>query len=777
MLKAVLKSVLVYLADIWTAGALLFIGKWTIRPTIPIDVSKWIFLGSIMLSFLLLYLEIRKSRAIVASNDISYAFTSTISYRYYTLTSFAHWCFFQTINDSQQLQDKFAFFVFFRFKGWKRLLFADGPRQVINAVTLFSVLRMNDFSFNINRYGNITTIFALAVMAFTVLMFFISMLLLGVAFFVYIPILCKIRGNLKEYCCHLIDKSLPPYIENVHQQQQRNSLYTVNVPPPPLLLSPVSPPVLHNNSNNGQDLPSRYNPQDKRGYKGYNNYTLQGAPHIGHLYTATIADSFKRYYELKGKKVILSTGTDEHGSKIHQAAIRNNVDPKNFSDRVSQNFKKLFDMAHINYTTFIRTTDQNHKYAVEHFWNCLMKNGYIYKGEYEGWYSVSDETFYNASQVEEVQDPKTKETSMISIESRQPVEWTTEQNYKFSMEKLQNDLLEWLEKNPEVIVPHSRYNEVKALIEMGLNDLSVSRPKSRSNWGINVPDDEDQVIYVWLDALTNYLTVTNYPWLSNQDNNEWPADIHVVGKDILRFHAIYWPSFLLAANLPLPKKILAHSHWTMEKQKMSKSRGNVVDPFDLINKYGVDAIRYYLLKDGGIVDDGDFSIDNLETKYKKDLAGQLEDGTLNELDNALIDKLKNLKDEVDKHYNQLETNKAITLIFDIISEAIIFFSIKQLNATKTKDTLTIKKRMTTLIFLSIETLRITGILLLPIMPAKMGQLLDKLGVSRDKRTFEDAKLDLKNINENIDFKNFEFQNDQEILFPKLSRNQSKFSTK
>ncbi|CAJ0909467.1 1857_t:CDS:10, partial [Entrophospora sp. SA101] len=533
MLKAVLKSVLVYLADIWTAGALLFIGKWTIRPTIPIDVSKWIFLGSIMLSFLLLYLEIRKSRAIVASNDISYAFTSTISYRYYTLTSFAHWCFFQTINDSQQLQDKFAFFVFFRFKGWKRLLFADGPRQVINAVTLFSVLRMNDFSFNINRYGNITTIFALAVMAFTVLMFFISMLLLGVAFFVYIPILCKIRGNLKEYCCHLIDKSLPPYIENVHQQQQRNSLYTVNVPPPPLLLSPVSPPVLHNNSNNGQDLPSRYNPQDKRGYKGYNNYTLQGAPHIGHLYTATIADSFKRYYELKGKK--------------------------------------------------------------------------------------------------------------ISIESRQPVEWTTEQNYKFSMEKLQNDLLEWLEKNPEVIVPHSRYNEVKALIEMGLNDLSVSRPKSRSNWGINVPDDEDQVIYVWLDALTNYLTVTNYPWLSNQDNNEWPADIHVVGKDILRFHAIYWPSFLLAANLPLPKKILAHSHWTMEKQKMSKSRGNVVDPFDLINKYGVDAIRYYLLKDGGIVDDGDFSIDNLETKYKKDLAGQLEDGTLNELDNALIDKLKNLK--------------------------------------------------------------------------------------------------------------------------------------
>ncbi|CAB4421837.1 unnamed protein product [Rhizophagus irregularis] len=256
-------------------------------------------------------------------------------------------------------------------------------------------------------------------------------------------------------------------------------------------------------------------------------FYVNAIPHIGHLYSAVIADSLKRYYELKGHKVIFSTGTDEHGLKIKQSAEKSKMNPQEFCDQVSSKFKELFDIANISYTTFIRTTEQRHKDAVKYFWKCLMNNGFIYKGRYKGWYSVSDEAFYNTSHVQEIQNPDSKEKLMIATESGQSVEWTIEENYKFRLSEFQDKLKSWLEENPQVIMPINKFNEVKAWIDSGLSDLSISRPHSRLDWGVDVPEDSEQTVYVWLDALINYLTVTGFPW-PHDDMNGWPVDIHLI---------------------------------------------------------------------------------------------------------------------------------------------------------------------------------------------------------------------------------------------------------
>ncbi|CAG8549694.1 1462_t:CDS:10, partial [Dentiscutata erythropus] len=413
------------------------------------------------------------------------------------------------------------------------------------------------------------------------------------------------------------------------------------------------------------------------------------------LIACKTTDSLKRYYELNDKKVILSTGTDEHGLKIQQAAAKVNQSPQEFCDNVSERFRELFDMANISYTTFIRTTEQKHKDAVKFFWEQLVNNGYIYKGVHEGWYSISDEAFYNASQV---QISNSDEKIASVLESGQLVEWTEEENYKFRLSKCKDELLRWLDENPDVITPSNRFNEVKAFIKSDLVDISVSRPQSRLYWGIPVPKDSNQTIYVWLDALINYLTVTGYPWQTQENSvnkhsmSGWPVDVHIVGKDIIRFHAVYWPAFLMAANLPLPKKILAHSHWMMNKLKMSKSRGNVVDPFTVMKEYGVDTIRYYLMRDGGISDDGAYDPTILQTRYRKDLAGQLGNlvsrstslalnpsstvpfsssfiENVNDKDITLIKMLQQLPDLVNNHYKNIEFGKGLELIFETIAEA------------------------------------------------------------------------------------------------------------
>ncbi|KAI9260559.1 tRNA synthetases class I (M)-domain-containing protein [Phascolomyces articulosus] len=520
-------------------------------------------------------------------------------------------------------------------------------------------------------------------------------------------------------------------------------------------------------------------------------YYVNAVPHIGHLYSSVIADTLKRYYALKGADAYLCTGTDEHGLKIQQAAAKNNAPPIEFCNQVSKSFKELSDAADISYTSFIRTTEPRHAKAVAALWTELEKKGYIYKGKHEGWYAVSDEAFYASNQVQEAVDEKTGEKIMVSTESGQRVEWTEEENYKFKLSAFEEPLLKWIDDNPTAIVPSNRKNEVTQWIKQGLADLSISRLRSRLDWGIPVPNDPGHTIYVWLDALTNYLTVNGYPWITTENNkgegtqnskitNAWPADVHVVGKDIVRFHAIYWPAFLMAAQLPLPKQILAHAHWTMGKQKMSKSRGNVADPFQVMNTYGVDPVRYYLVRDGGFADDGDYSEENIIKRYK-DLAGQL-GNLLNRCtapslnpnatipatpknsdarDETLRTKLAELPGIFDESFESREFGKGISAVFDMLAEAN-----KNFQDNKPWDLVkdpSQKERLDQVIYHAIESCRVAGILLQPVLPSKMNTLLTRLGVPSEKRSLLDAYPQQEQSETPLG------ENREPVLFPRLKK--------
>ena len=337
------------------------------------------------------------------------------------------------------------------------------------------------------------------------------------------------------------------------------------------------------------------------------------------MYSMVLADVFKRWQTLLGNRAILCTGTDEHGMKVQQAAALAEMDPKRFCDGNAERFEELAQLTNVDYDRFIRTTDRDHVQAVEHFWFLLRERGLIYETKHEGWYSVSDECFYPESQVFKHQDAFTGVVHMASVETKSKVEWVEEKNYCFRMTRLKDSLLAFYEQNPGWIEPAYRMNEVVQWVENHLEDLSISRPVQRLNWGIRVPDDPSHTIYVWVDALVNYLTAAGFPgWVPGEAHlGGWPADLHVVGKDILRFHCVYWPALLMALDLPLPKKVLVHSHWTLNKKKMSKSIGNVVNPLYAINRWGLDTTRFYLLSEGGIADDADYSNDTLVVKYKK----------------------------------------------------------------------------------------------------------------------------------------------------------------
>ncbi|KAI8833045.1 Methionyl/Leucyl tRNA synthetase [Chytridium lagenaria] len=350
-------------------------------------------------------------------------------------------------------------------------------------------------------------------------------------------------------------------------------------------------------------------------------FYVNAKPHIGHLYSAVLADVLKRWSVFRRVPCFLSTGTDEHGLKIQEASAKAGVDPGTFCASVSESFRGLFDRGNVSYDDYIRTAEPRHYAAVQHLWKKLEKSGYIYKGVHEGWYSISDETFFPETQVEK-QFKKDGSTQMISKETGKVVEWSSEQNYKFRLSAFKEFLREWLKSNPEVIYPKAQYLNVLRAVEgdNALSDISVSRPSSRLQWGIPVPQDPSQVIYVWLDALTNYLTVTGYPWESRNEEVKavaWPPKYHIVGKDIIKFHAIYWPAFLLAAGLELPQKIICHSHWLHNNEKMSKSLGNVVDPDELLKTYGSDVTRYFFIRDGSIEHDSEFSWASIDKRYRE----------------------------------------------------------------------------------------------------------------------------------------------------------------
>ncbi|KDQ07725.1 hypothetical protein BOTBODRAFT_166781 [Botryobasidium botryosum FD-172 SS1] len=494
-------------------------------------------------------------------------------------------------------------------------------------------------------------------------------------------------------------------------------------------------------------------------------FYVNASPHIGHLYSTVISDVLARYARLRHpeRPVMFCTGTDEHGLKIQQAAEESGKDPKEFCDLISTRFKELARAGTISNTRFIRTTDKSHVKAVQYLWRKLRARGFIYKGSHSGWYAVSDECFYTDAQIRTTVDPVTKKETKVSLETGKQVEWTEEENYKFRLSAFREPLISWLQSNPTAIYPPKRHAEVLASLTSGpLADLSVSRLRSRLSWGIEVPEDPEHTIYVWLDALINYMTFAGYPWHDGQsDGKGWPPDIMTVGKDIIRFHAVYFPAFLLALDYELPKTILAHAHWTMDRSKMSKSLGNVADPFQSIEHYGVDGVRYYLMRAGGsFTDDSDWSSEQVTKHYDthlKDLIGnlfsriasprllaRLEEanavphsqprGTVGERDSAIHAMLVELPGKVEKRFENLEVGKALEDIMDCLAEANRHFTQLAPWAPNTPES--IKSAY----FYSSETLRIAGILLQPFMPTKSAELLDRMGVGEGERGWEDAGL-------------------------------------
>ncbi|KAL8787835.1 MAG: hypothetical protein Q9213_002022 [Squamulea squamosa] len=502
-------------------------------------------------------------------------------------------------------------------------------------------------------------------------------------------------------------------------------------------------------------------------------FYVNADPHVGHLYTIVLADVLKQFHALKGKRAILCTGTDEHGMKIQRAAEKARQDVRAFCDKNFKAFDRLAKEADVQYDRFIRTSDPDHRFAVQHFWLMLKERGYIYQSKHEGWYSVSDETFYPPSAVHLRLDPATGRKFMASQETGKEVEWTSETNYHFRMSALRDRLLEFYADNPQFVEPLSRMQDVVQQVTTGLTDLSVSRPVERLSWGIPVPDDTSQTIYVWLDALINYLTKANYPFqIPGQEHAAgWPADVHVIGKDIVRFHCIYWPAFLLALDLPLPKQIMTHAHWTLGREKMAKSTGNVVNPFYALERFGSDTMRYYLVLCGGIQDDSDYDNKYIIKRYK-DVQGNLgnlvtrvvrgkgwdvrravESGQIDESPEgrAQVEALKALPMEVDHWLAKLHPGAAIKAILAVVHQTNQYMqkaSPWDLSARTDehgvlKGTIHLPtdlnvQNVDSIIYLSAESIRICGILLQPVMPQRMKHLLDLMGVDEGRRMFKDA---------------------------------------
>lgn len=346
-------------------------------------------------------------------------------------------------------------------------------------------------------------------------------------------------------------------------------------------------------------------------------YYVNDIPHVGHFYTTLACDVITRYKRMCNYNVLFVTGTDEHGIKVENKAKALNIPVKELVDKLSKSFSDFFIQAELTHNKFIRTTSEEHKEVVSKVWNILDKKGYIYKGYYEGYYSVSDEAFYSKSDL-----ISNKNGDLAAVSSGSLVEPLKEESYFFKLSEFQESLLKFYNENPNFVEPKEKYNEVKSFVSSGLKDLSISRLKVK--WGIPVPNNPNHTVYVWLDALSSYLTGAGYNevGISEKFNNYWPANVHMVGKDILKFHAIYWPAFLMALDLPMPKKVFAHGWWTNNKQKISKSLGNAINPLDLINLYGLDETKYFLLKEIPFGNDGDFNTNALLNRINTELVNE-----------------------------------------------------------------------------------------------------------------------------------------------------------
>ncbi len=482
-------------------------------------------------------------------------------------------------------------------------------------------------------------------------------------------------------------------------------------------------------------------------------FYVNAPPHLGHLYTALLADAQARFRRLTGQPAFLSTGTDENGLKVQQAAAKDGLKEEEFCQKVSDKYRRLFDRCGIAHSDFVRTTEDRHARTVQEVWTKLMRNGHLKKDSYEGWYCVPDECFLAESQTQLAAE----NNSRISLESGHPVQWIKEDNYVFELGKFKAEITEWLDTG--VIYPSLFRGSVSDALsgDNSLNKLSVSRPRSRLQWGIPVPDDHEQVIYVWLDALVNYLTVYN----SKSASMDWPPDVHLIGKDIIKFHAVYWPAFLLAADLPLPKRIVVHSHWMVDNVKMSKSKGNIVDPNNLIDSFSSEGLRYFLLREGVLHSDGNYSEKKLVNYLNSELAntwGNLVSRctakTLKEVSEpvdrttiqshcsqqavALLEQLERLASKVEVHYGDFNYYQGIDLVMEALRETNSYVQEEKPWDLKKSDPV----RMSCVLAVAMDSLRICTLLLQPIVPQLCGRVLDKLNVQ--DRTWAAARtVDLR----------------------------------
>ncbi|MBV9932088.1 MAG: methionine--tRNA ligase [Alphaproteobacteria bacterium] len=469
-----------------------------------------------------------------------------------------------------------------------------------------------------------------------------------------------------------------------------------------------------------------------------------GPPHIGHAYEAIASDVIARFQRLRGRDVFFMTGTDEHGLKMAQAARERGVEPAQLADEMSSLFKVMDERLQISFDRFIRTTEPAHHAASQAIWRAMAAKGDIYLGRYEGWYSVRDEAYYDEKELH------TAETGEKLSPQGTLVEWTVEESWFFRLSAYQEKLLAHYAAQPDFIRPESRRNEVLRFVEGGLSDLSISR--TSFTWGVKVPDSADHVMYVWLDALTNYLTGVGYPHTESEAYKTfWPADLHVIGKDVVRFHAVYWPAFLMSAGLRLPKQVFGHGHVLLRGEKMSKSAGNVVDPLGLADAFGADALRYFLMRDVTFGQDGSYSPEAIVARVNADLAnsfGNLAQRTLSFIvknagavlptggrsdpaDAALLDLVERATaQELPAHFERLELSQGIEAWLRAV------FACNQYIDAQAPWTLrkTDPERMVAVLATLCAAIVDLAVAIQPVIPTGAARLLGQMGVPEESRT-------------------------------------------
>ncbi|MBI1619453.1 methionine--tRNA ligase [Aquamicrobium zhengzhouense] len=471
-----------------------------------------------------------------------------------------------------------------------------------------------------------------------------------------------------------------------------------------------------------------------------------GRPHIGHAYELIATDALARFQRLDGKDVYFLTGTDEHGIKMFQTARKEGITPRELADRNAAEFQRMAAALNSSNNDFIRTSEERHYRASQAIWKAMAANGDIYKDSYAGWYSVRDEAYYGEDETE------VREDGVRYGPQGTPVEWVEEESYFFRLSNYQDRLLKFYDENPGFIGPNERRNEIVSFVNSGLKDLSVSR--TTFDWGIPVPGDEKHVMYVWVDALTNYLTGIGYPDEGADLRGFWPADVHVIGKDITRFHAVYWPAFLMSAGIELPKRVFGHGFVFNRGEKMSKSVGNVIDPFSLVEHYGLDQLRYFLLREVPFGQDGNYSHEAIVNRTNADLANDLGNlaqrslsmiakncegrvpakGDLQPEDQAILGMATEALATSRKAMENQAIHQALASVFAVVAEANRYFAGQEPWALRKTD----PARMETVLWTTAETVRRVAIMCQPYMPESSAKLLDLLAVPAEARRFADV---------------------------------------